>query len=716
MSPSPTISVSMLEPDIAMLTLDAPDKGANILSRSVLDEFSQQLDQLETRDDLAGLIICSGKPSMFIAGADLREFAASLDAPKEDVVNICRRGQTLFGRLAKCPFVTVAAIDGICVGGGAELAIWCDRRVLSNNPKTEYGFPEVKLGLFPGWGGTARTPRIIGVGNAIEMITGGESISAREAFALELASDVVPADKLISAAANVIRAEQNSGRYLKDRDRWAEPIELNETEHGFLGITASAYIQQQTKGQYPAPMAALELMMESVALDAESACQMEAEGMAELFGSPVNAALLNVFFLQDRIKKDRGIDREDVEPKSIGTIAVIGAGIMGAGIASANVKRKLPVVLTDANADSLSKGAKLVLEEVAFNRETKGIDAQRAVEFGPLLNITHGDAADAELAACDLVIEAVVENPEVKKKIFARLEPQLREDAILASNTSTIPITKLAEDLQRPEQFCGIHFFNPVRRMKLVEVIRGEKTSDETTRTAVAYAKKIGKMPIVVNDGPGFLVNRLLFPYMNESVELLCEGAPIKDIERAAKKFGMPMGPIELFDMVGLDTAIYAGITMVQAFPDRFVASPVLPALMKAGRLGQKSGAGFYSYNNRKKRPELDPDLDRMLAIYMREPTEFTPESITARLFLPMLLEATRALEAHIVRDVRDVDFGLIFGLGFPPFKGGLLHWADSLGASKILEMLKPFEDLGERMRPTSLLLEMAETGGKFYQ
>jgi len=706
----------MPQDDIAQLTINMPDKGANILSQSVLEELAGQLDGLEKRKDLAGLIICSGKPGMFIAGADLREFAASLDAPKEDVVAICRRGQTLFSRLSNCPFVTVVAIDGICVGGGAELAIWCDRRIMSDNEKTEFGFPEVKLGLFPGWGGTVRAPRIVGLSNALEMITGGESIDPKIAATMGLTSDVVPADRLLDAAVDMIRAEKSSGEYLRDRDRWSKPIESNETELGFLGITASAYIQQQTKGQYPAPMAALEVMMESACVDAEQALQMEAEGMAQLFGSPVNAALLNVFFLQDRIKKDRGVDRKDVQPLAITSVGVIGAGIMGAGIAAANIKRRMPVVLTDAAPESLNKGAQNVLEEVAFDRKTKSANAERAIQFGPLLNISVAEAANAELATTDVVIEAVVENANVKKKIFAELEPHLHERTILASNTSTIPITGLAKDLKHPERFCGIHFFNPVRRMKLVEVIRGEKTSDETVVTAVAYAKQIGKLPIVVNDGPGFLVNRLLFPYMNESVELLCEGAAIKDIERVAKKFGMPMGPIELFDMVGLDTAVYAGRTMVEAFPDRFVASPVLPSLLKSGRLGQKSGAGFYSYDNRKKRPEPDPKLPGLIEIYMREPKqEFTHEQIEQCLFFPMLLEATRALEDNIVRDARDVDFGLIFGLGFPPFKGGLLHWADTIGAAKIVEMLKPYEELGERMKPTNLLQEMAKTGKKFY-
>ncbi|MCA9212498.1 MAG: enoyl-CoA hydratase/isomerase family protein [Planctomycetales bacterium] len=708
-----SFQLSMPEADIALLTFDMPGKSANILSKPVLAELAQHLDSLEARDDLAGLVIISAKPNIFIAGADLREFVASMDIEPEQTAKMCGEGQSLFARLSKTPFPTVAAIDGICVGGGAELATWCDRRIMSDNPKTEIGFPEVKLGLFPGWGGTARSPRMVGLANAVEMVTGGASISAQEAFSMGLVSDIVPVDKLQSAAIRLIRQEQETGEYKIDREKWSGPVDISETELGFLGATASAVIQAQTKGHYPAPLAALEVMMAAAGADIETACKMEAEGMAQLFGSPINASLLNVFFLTDRNKKDTGVEG-DVPTRDVNHVAVIGAGIMGAGIAAANVKRKVPLTLSDANGDALAKGVSNVLQEVSFNRATKSADVERAVEFAPLIN---GTTSDSEIAKCDVVIEAVVENFDVKRQIFARLEPLLDENAILASNTSTIPITTLAEGLARPEQFCGIHFFNPVRKMKLVEVIRGEKTNDETVATAVAYAKRLGKSPIVVNDGPGFLVNRLLFPYMNEALELVGEGVEIKHIESVAKRFGMPMGPITLYDMVGLDTALYAGRIMWEAFPNRIVASPILPALVKAGRLGQKSGQGFFDYNNRKRRGEPDPTLGQLIEPHLKkDATPLDKKDIEARLFLPMLLEATRVLESNIVRDARDVDLGLIFGIGFPPFKGGLLFWADTIGAANIMEMLKPLEHLGDRMKPTTMLEQMAAEGSKFYK
>ncbi len=705
------VTLSFWENDVAVLSIDLPGKGANVLSTAVLDELAGHLDALEKRSDLAGLVIRSGKPGTFLAGADLREFVSSLGAAKDVIAAMCRRGQTLFQRLSRCPFVTVAAIDGVCLGGGAELAMWCDRRVMATSPKTQFGLPEVKLGLFPGWGGTARLPRIAGLGNAVEMITGGESIAADAAMALGLADDVTSAEKLDAAALAVVRDEQQTRKYVEDRRRWSGPISISETELAFLGATASGFIQQQTKGHYPAPLAALEVLLEGAAMDADAACEAEAAGMAELFGSPVNAALLNVFFLADRNKKDTGV-ANDVVPREVKHVGVIGAGIMGSGIAAACVRRELPTTITDAAAEALARSTKLVLEEVSYNKLTKATDVQRTLKFAPLLNAT---TSDVELAAADVVIEAVVENASVKRQVFGRIEGKMRDDAILASNTSTIPIAKLAEGLKRPELFCGIHFFNPVRKMPLVEVIRGPKTSDATIATAVALAKRIGKSPIVVNDGPGFLVNRLLLPYMNEAVELLLDGAKVEHIEKSAKSFGMPMGPLTLFDVVGLDTAVNAGLVMHEAFPERTVVSSVLPTLMKAGRLGQKSLAGFFRYKHATARGERDEEFDRLIGPLLREPKKLSRDDLTNRLFLPMVLEATRILEENIVRDVRDVDLGLIYGIGFPPFKGGLLFWADTLGAAKIVEMLQPLSSLGERMQPTAMLLEMAKSGKRFY-
>jgi len=707
-----SVKLSFPEPDIAVITFDAPGKGANVLSQHVLEEFQRQLDELVKKPKLAGLVIRSGKPGAFIAGADITEFAAAKNVTRDQIIDMCTRGRKLFQRLSQLPFVTVAAIDGVALGGGAEMSAWCDRRVMSNDRKAQFGFPEVKIGIVPGWGGTARTPRIVGLANAIELVAGGEPIDSKAALGMGLATDVVPADKIEKSAINVIRAEQKSKQYLADRKTWSGPLPLDDTELAFLAVTANAFISGQTKGQYPAPISGLNVMVQAARQGIEAACQAEAEAMADLFGTPINRSLINVFFLMDRNKKDTGIDRPDVKPAEIKSVGVYGAGIMGSGIAAAAVRRKLPVALNDAIAAALQKGVKAILEEVSFDKALKGPSAAKMLENAALVN---GTSLDDEVARCDLVIEAVIENPEAKKELYARIEPKLGPNTILASNTSTIPITRLAEGLKRPEKFVGIHFFNPVRQMPLVEVIRGAKTSDETVATAVAYVKAIGKSPIVCNDGPGFLVNRLLLPYMNEALELLQDGAEIKQVEKAATSFGMPMGPLTLYDVVGIDTAYHAGRIMRDAFPDRVAESALIHVMYEAKRWGQKTGAGFYSYAGKKGKGVPDPAIDAIIAPLVRKKEKYSTEQIQHRLFLPMVLEATRILEEKVVRDPRDVDLGLIFGTGFPPFKGGLLYWADTLGAAKIIELLKPLESLGGRSKPTPMLLEMAAKGRKFY-
>lgn len=718
MAAAKSLKLSFPEERIALITIDVPDKGANVLSQHVIAELAELISELETRKDLLGLIFISGKPSGFVAGADIREFAASYDVGREQTMKVSSDGRNLFARFAQFPGVTVAAIDGICVGGGAELAIWCDRRILSSSPKTQFGFPEVKLGLFPGWGGTARTPRIIGLSNAIELITSGESIDSTRSLLLGLAADVVPTDQLLAAAIRLVKEEANTKSYLEDRQKWERPIVMSETELTFLGATASAYIQQQTKGNYPAPIAALELMIETSQLDVAAAANRETEQFAELFGTPINRSLINVFFLMDRNKKDLGISH-DASTRAIRSLGVFGAGIMGSGIAAAGVKRGLTVTLTDTNPGQLGNGTKAILEEASFDRTLKGPDPKKMLELAANLNAT---ITDAEFRRCDLVIEAIVENQQAKQSLYHRIEPLLPTDAILASNTSAISIDRLAAGLARPDRFCGIHFFNPVRKMPLVEVIRGSKTSDETIATAVQFVKAIGKSPIVVQDGPGFLVNRLLLPYMHEAIELLLEGASIAEIDSAAKHFGMPMGPITLYDVVGLDTAWHAGNVMVDAFPDRIVATPLLGALVKAGRLGQKSGAGFFAYppnnkgsgNDNKKGVE-DPAVIEMIRSMQRKSEKHSRETIISRLFLPMVVEAARILEEKKVRDVRDVDLGLIYGIGFPPFRGGLLFWADSQGIGRVIEELSQYEPLGARFAPTPMLSDLARSRRGFY-
>ncbi len=704
-----------LEGELAIVWLDHPERSANLLSASVLDEIEAHLDAIAERQPV-GLVVASGKPGMFIAGADLTEFAASVDQPSETVVGVSQRGQQLFSRLADLPAVSIAAIDGICVGGGAELAVWCDRRIMTRSPKTQFGFPEVKLGLFPGWGGTARTPRMVGLANAIELVTGGENLSVEQAHELGLADDLTPADPnaLLDAAVRMVALEQQSEAFRADRQRWALPIVMSETELAFLGATASAVIQQKTGGHYPAPQAALELMLEASQLDLVAACELEAQRFAPLFGSPVNRALLNVFFLNDRAKK--GSDRTDeMPPHTVTTATVLGAGTMGQGIAAANIKRGVTVRLSDARSEALSVGVSSVVREASFNKQTKATDADKAVEMAGRITAT---VASDQLAKSDVVIEAIYEDRDAKQKLFAELEPLAGSQTVLCSNTSTIPITALAEGLEHPDRFCGLHFFNPVRKMPLVEVIRGAQTSDTTISRMTTYARQLGKTPIVVQDGPGFLVNRLLMPYMAEAALMVAEGVPIKAIEKAAKGFGMPMGPLTLHDVVGLDVCLHAGGVMKSAFPDRVASAVLIEKLVEADRLGQKNGKGFFDYPPAKpgKPPKGIPsdEVAALVAASAAKPPAGDYD-ITDRLMLPMLVEATRAIEDGIVSNVRDVDLALILGIGFPPFRGGLFHWADTVGADRIQEKLQPLVALGKRFEITSMIQQAAVEPSTFY-
>lgn len=700
---------------VALLTLDLPGKSANLLSSAVLDEIEARLDEVDAAKGVAGLVIASAKSGVFIAGADLTEFAAGLDQPREAVVATCRRGQTLFTRLSTCDYVTVAAIDGVCVGGGLELAVWCDRRVVTDSPKTQLAFPEVKLGLMPGWGGTARPPRMIGLANAIELVTGGENVTGKDAFKLGLAEDLVrgaTADSLQTAALRMIQAEQASNDWRRDRERWASAIKMSETELSFLGATAVAVIQQKTKGHYPAPMAALELMLEASQVDLAAACVAEAEAFAPLFGSPVNRSLLNVFFLTDRAKK--GGQPTNGGKQKIATAGVIGAGIMGQGIAAANVKRGVRVLLSDSRPEALAAGVAGIVREASFNKVTRSADPELAIARAAMVTPA---AETARLAAAEVVIEAIVENADIKRTVFAAVEPRLSDTAILCSNTSTIPITELAKGLKHPERFCGLHFFNPVRKMPLVEVIRGEQTSDLTIERMTAYARRLGKTPVVVNDGPGFLVNRLLLPYMNEAALLASEGVPFKAIDQAAKSFGMPMGPLELHDVVGLDTCLHAGRVMHAAFSDRIVPAPILERLVEADRLGQKNGHGFYDWAPGKagKPPKRVPSKEAAALASDPSGTAAPTADLADRLLLPMLVEATRAIEDGIVTNPRDVDLALIMGIGFPPHCGGLFFGADTLGAKAIVEKLKALQSLGKRYEPTEMLLNAAKADSRFY-
>ena len=701
--------LEILDGNVALLTLDQPGSRANTLGQAVLGELERRIQELAGRADLTGLILCSGKPGMFIAGADLKELGARPDP--DTARRQVQRGLELIAAVEALPFPTVAAIDGACMGGGTELALGFDYRLAGSHPKTEIGLPETKVGLIPGWGGTQRLTRLIGPSLAAEMICSGEPAKAERARQLGIVFDAVPGDRLLDEARRLLQWTNQSGEWREIRRRKRLPVGLSEEQLGFTFAVLRAQVGAKTGGHYPAPLAALDAIRKGCNLPLEDGLKAETEAFLPLVGSPISRNLIAVFFMTQRLQKDPGVTDASVKPRDVGQVGVVGAGIMGAGIAGACVRRGVPALLIDAVPAALEKGVAAVAKSLQGRVEIGRMTVQDAA--AALTRLSSSQTVNA-LADRDVVIEAIVENESAKVKLYGEIEKLLPPGAILASNTSTISITRMAESVTAPERFAGMHFFNPVDRMQLVEVIRGDKTDDATVVTLVALAKRIGKTPIVVRDCPGFLVNRILFPYLNESLVLLEEGASPRALDKAATAFGMPMGPITLNDLVGLDTSLYAGRVINAAFAERTPATHILEDLVKAGRLGQKSGAGFYAYA-KPGRGADDPVLAGFLDKRRKGTREIGMEEITDRLFLPMLTEASRVLSEGIVREPGDVDMGLILGIGFPPFRGGILRWADALGLPAVLAQLKKYEHLGPRFQPTEQMRALAAEGKGFY-
>ena len=692
-----------VENEIATIRLDVDDRSANMISNALLDELNLALDKIEANEAVKGIILSSTK-STFVVGADLDELLAHIDLPDSEIPKFFQNGQDTFCRFTKLAAVSVAVIDGACVGGGAELASWCDFRVISDSPKTIFGFPEVQLGLTPGWGGTAIAPRMVDAKSAIELIATGTNLSGHKAHEMGFA-EIATSENLLAKALTIINAESNSKSYLENRTKIAQPLSLNQAEKESIRNEIQTKISASFSSGNPAPAAVLNLMLDIADLPLPEALAKEKLTMARLFGSPENRGLLNLFFLRNGVKKDNGLDHKTgIEPKPINDVGIAGAGVMGEGITTACLKRRLNTQLYDVNSDIQNRCADKIHK--TFNQKPRVLESFKTA------------SQIADLSQNDLLIETIVENKDIKLPFLAELEKSSTSETLIGSNTSTIPITKLAESLQRPENFCGIHFFYPVKDRPLVEIIRGEKTSDHSVASVVQFTKRLGKIPIVVKDGPGFLVNRLLFPYSNESMQLIEDGIAFESIENAATDFGMPVGPLTLSDQVGLDTAVYSGTTIVMAFYNRIAKTRVLQKLVKAKRLGVKSNAGFFKYENHDETTQQpDPSAVQCIAKCISDqPLELTNDQITMRLFLPMLVEATRILEERLVRKPADIDLGLMLGLGFPDYRGGLLFWADQIGPKEILNMLKPFSELGERYHPTELMKTLAESNGKYYE
>lgn len=699
------------ENGIAVLTLDLPGEPVNKITAAVRTEFDAVMDVLRNDGAVRAVMLISGKPDTFIAGADIEEFTEL--ATQAEAEALSRDGQALIDRVDHFAKPVIAAIHGACLGGGLELALACDYRVATDHPKTMLGLPEVQLGLLPGAGGCQRLPRLIGVRAALDMILAGKSEPAAKAYRIGLVDELVPQSILRKIALQA--AERAATRGIPHRRR----------RGGFLGFlldgnplgrrivysTAKKQVLKKTGGHYPAPLAALEAVKEGMEHGMRRGLEFEHRKFGELAMSAVSHKLVQLFFATTALKKDDGVPAGSAGPRTIDFLGVIGAGFMGAGIAgTAALTAKVQVGLKDTDLPRVGKGLKAATDVLAARLQRRRITRP---EYYRLKALIAGSDQWYVTRRSDLVVEAVFEDLAVKQAVVAEVEAVTSPDTIVATNTSTIPIARIAEGSRRPDRVLGMHFFSPVEKMPLLEVIPTDKTSAETIVTAVDFGRKLGKTVIVVRDHPGFWVNRILSPYLNEAGHLLAEGTRIEAIDRTMTQWGFPVGPVALLDEVGLDVAAKAGGVMHEAFGDRLKPADVMVRMLNDKRLGRKNGRGFYHYHKGHK-TGVDESVYDLLGI--RPQDKHSPAAIEQRLVYIMLNEAAMAAGEGVVRSPRDGDIGAIFGIGYPPFRGGPLRLIDDLGPASVIRTLKELASAyGERFTPCETLVTMAADGRRFY-
>ncbi|KHL68574.1 fatty acid oxidation complex subunit alpha FadB [Pseudomonas flexibilis] len=707
------ITVKALEGGIVELNFDLKGESVNKFNRLTLNELRQAVDSIKADASVKGVIVTSGK-DVFIVGADITEFVDNFKLPEAELVAGNLEANKIFNDFEDLAVPTVVAINGIALGGGLEMCLAADYRVMAESAKI--GLPEVKLGIYPGFGGTVRLPRLIGTDNAIEWIAGGAENKADAALKVRAVDAVVADDKLRDAALDLVkRAIAGELDYKAKRQPKLEKLKLNAIEQMMSFETAKGFVAGKAGPNYPAPVEAIKTIQKAANMGRDKALEVEAAGFAKLAKTSVAESLIGLFLNDQELKKKaKGYDKQ---ARDVQLAAVLGAGIMGGGIAYQSAVKGTPILMKDIREEGIQMGLNEA-SKLLGNRVEKG--RLTAAKMAEALNAIRPTMSYGDFKNVDIVVEAVVENPKVKQIVLAEVEDQVKEDAVLASNTSTISINLLAKALKRPENFVGMHFFNPVHMMPLVEVIRGEKSSETAIATTVAYAKKMGKNPIVVNDCPGFLVNRVLFPYFGGFAKLVSAGVDFVRIDKIMEKFGWPMGPAYLMDVVGIDTAHHARDVMAEGFPDRMKEErkTAVDALYEANRLGQKNGKGFYAYETDKRgKPKkvVDASVQEVLAPIVYEQREVTDEDIINFMMIPLCLETVRCLEDGIVETAAEADMGLIYGIGFPPFRGGALRYIDSIGVAEFVALADKYADLGALYTPTAKLREMAAKGQKFF-
>ena len=703
MSEQKAFSLKIDEQNIAWLAIDVPHEKMNTLQAAFADEMKEIFALLKDSSGVKGMIIHSLKPDNFVAGADVRMLEACTTASEAEA--LAKQGQELFQQLSDLPYPVVAAIHGPCLGGGLELALACDYRVCTDSDKTRLGLPEVQLGLLPGSGGTQRLPRLIGLLPSLDLILTGKQLRAKKAKKLGVVDACVPHTILLDVAKQLIEKGKSKGK--KKQSTKEKLMSGSGLGRKFVFEQAAKKTNEKTRGNYPATVAILEVIQHGLEKGFVQGQELEAKRFGELVMSSESKALRSIFFATTEMKKENGAE---ADPATVNKVGVLGGGLMGAGISHVSVaKAKVPVRIKDVSNDGVLNA--LNYNYKLFEKQRKRRIISKAGLQSKMLQLS-GGIDFTSFNHIDVVIEAVFEDLDLKQTMVADIEANAKPETIFATNTSSLPIHKIAEKAERPENIVGLHYFSPVEKMPLVEVIPHETTSEETISTVVALAKKQGKTPIVVKDKAGFYVNRILAPYMNEAAHILLANEPIEQLDGALLDFGFPVGPITLLDEVGVDIGAKIMPILFNELGERFKGPDVFDTLLNDGRKGRKSGKGFYTYKGKKK--EVDKSVYKLLNL--------TPESklsdsdIALRCVLPMLNEAVRCLDDGIIRSARDGDIGAIFGIGFPPFLGGPFRYMDQFGLKELVEKMNEFASkYGDRYAPCDGLLTRAGEGRSFY-
>ena len=705
------LSVDMLPSGTAHLLFDLTGSSVNKFNQATLLELQEAVVVIQ-QSGARGVIFSSAKAA-FIVGADIAEFTLMFQQAEQQINQWLLEANKIFSAIEDLPMPSVTAINGIALGGGFEMAIATDYRVAVATAVV--GFPEVKLGILPGFGGTVRLPRLIGADNANQWISSGFHIKADQAFKEGAIDAIVEPDRLLTAAEKIIdQCVAGKLDFMQVRQQKMAPLQLQPVEMSVAFETAKGLVAAQAGPHYPAPITAVEVMQRAATKGRDAALLIEHQGFIKLAKSSVAENLVQMF-LNDQFLAGRA-KQHLAGAKPVHSAAVLGAGIMGGGIAYQSALKGTPILMKDVVQAGLDLGVTEVRKLLDKGVSRGKLDTNSMVNALSAIRPTLDYAGFEKV---DFVIEAVIENPKIKKSVLAEVESHLREGAIIATNTSTISVDELATALKHPENFCGMHFFNPVPVMPLVEVIRGKASSQETISTTVAYAKKMGKTPIVVNNCPGFLVNRILFPYFGAFSQLLHDGADFRQIDKAMERFGWPMGPAYLLDVVGIDTAVHAQAVMAAGFERmRLGFTSAIDKLYEQKTVGQKSGSGFYLYKpDTKGKPKKlpNPAVDALIAGIQSEQRKFSDEEIVERMMLAMCLETARCLEDGIVETAIEADMGLVLGIGFPAFRGGALRYVDSIGLSQVLQLSDKYANAGALYHATEKMLAMSKANKKYY-